>query len=178
MSDVIAKGKLHGHDIEARAINPGDWWGKVWLIEIGCGFSLIFFAVEADHVTDAIDEFLDWERENETTYARIDEDDDSIADDYLTPVSLGDMVGGINVEAKGYLNLRGVFYPEGSEPSCHSEPYVSGEGVYADLDHLMVHGQEGSKMPWVCRYHHPAFKHTPEGIDPRDWDAIDSSRID
>ncbi len=54
---ITAKGKLHGHDIDAECINPGDWFGKTWLIEIGCGFSPFFYAVEADTVTDAIDEF-------------------------------------------------------------------------------------------------------------------------
>ena len=59
---VIAKGKLNGHEIEAECINPGDWFGKTWLVEIGCGFSSHFFAVEADTVTDAIDEFSGSER--------------------------------------------------------------------------------------------------------------------
>ena len=54
---VIAKGRLRDHDIDAECINPGEWFGKTWLIEIGCGFSSLFFAVEADTVTDAIDEF-------------------------------------------------------------------------------------------------------------------------
>jgi hypothetical protein len=54
---ITAKGRLGNHDIEAECINPGDWFGKVWLLEIGCGYSSGFFAVEADSVTDAIDEF-------------------------------------------------------------------------------------------------------------------------
>lgn len=54
---IIAKGRLGNHDIEAEVLNPSSWFGKTWLIEIGCGFSSIFFAVEADSVTDAIDEF-------------------------------------------------------------------------------------------------------------------------
>jgi len=54
---IVAKGRLGNHEIEAEVINPGDWFGKTWLIEIGCGFSSSFFAVEADTVTDAIDEF-------------------------------------------------------------------------------------------------------------------------
>lgn len=54
---IIAKGRLGQHDIEAEVLNPSSWFGKTWLIEIGCGFSSSFFAVEADTVTDAIDEF-------------------------------------------------------------------------------------------------------------------------
>ena len=41
---IIAKGNLNGHDIEAEVINPSDWFGKIWLVEIGCGFSSRLFA--------------------------------------------------------------------------------------------------------------------------------------
>ena len=58
MAKVTAHGKLHGHDIEAEVINPGDWFGKVWLIEVGGSYTPIFFAVEADHVSDALDKFV------------------------------------------------------------------------------------------------------------------------
>jgi len=59
---IVAKGRLGNHDIEAEVLNPSSWFGKTWLIEIGCGFSSLFFAVEADSVTDAIDEFSGSER--------------------------------------------------------------------------------------------------------------------
>ena len=57
MPDIKARGKLGDHDIEASVVNPGDWYGRVWLIEVGCGYSSVFYAVEADSVSDAIDEF-------------------------------------------------------------------------------------------------------------------------
>src|SRR5208282_5668135 len=59
---IVAKGRLGNHDIEAEVLNPSSWFGKTWLIEIGCGFSSLFFAVEADSVSDAIDEFSGSER--------------------------------------------------------------------------------------------------------------------
>ena len=53
---ITAHGKLNGHEIEAEVINPGDWFGKTWLVEIGGCAWPTFVAVEADSVTDAIDE--------------------------------------------------------------------------------------------------------------------------
>lgn len=42
-------------------INPDGWFGKTWLIEIGCGYSTFRYIVEADSASDAIDEFSDSE---------------------------------------------------------------------------------------------------------------------
>lgn len=58
---VTATGTLNGHEITADVINPGGWWGKVWLIEVGCGFSSSFFVVEAGNESNVIDEFTDSE---------------------------------------------------------------------------------------------------------------------
>ena len=55
---VTAHGKLNGHDIEAEVLNAGDWFGKVWLIEVGLGYSSSYYAVEADHLSDALDVFV------------------------------------------------------------------------------------------------------------------------
>lgn len=57
MPDIKARGTLHGHDIEAPVVNPGDCDGRVWLIEIGCGYSSAFYAVEAFSAEAAINEF-------------------------------------------------------------------------------------------------------------------------
>lgn len=40
-------------------LNKGEWFGKTFLIGIGCGFSTIFFVVEADSEGDALDTFVD-----------------------------------------------------------------------------------------------------------------------
>lgn len=44
---------------EIPVINPGAWFGKTWLIEIGGSYTPLFLVVEADTVTDAIDELSD-----------------------------------------------------------------------------------------------------------------------
>jgi hypothetical protein len=40
-------------------LNPGAWWGKAWLLEIGGSYTPLFLIVEADTVSDAIDELSD-----------------------------------------------------------------------------------------------------------------------
>ena len=40
-------------------LNPGDWFGKTWLFEIGGSYSPLLLAVEADSITDAIDVVAD-----------------------------------------------------------------------------------------------------------------------
>lgn len=56
---VIARGTLHGQDIEAEAINPGAWFGKTWLVIIGGSYWPIFVCVEADTKADVIEELAD-----------------------------------------------------------------------------------------------------------------------
>lgn len=63
MCTIKAKGKFNGHDLnDLVVINPGDWFGKCFLIEIGGSYSPLFLVVEADSVSDAIDEFADNEK--------------------------------------------------------------------------------------------------------------------
>src|SRR5690606_194514 len=134
-SIVVARSKLGDHPIEAHAINPGGWFGRVWLIEIGGSYSPIYFAVEARSADDAIDAFVDWEDEQDTTHARLDPDDEALLRNYGFAVSPGDIVGGLEVEAKGRVNLLGEFIPEGDERARFlAEPHTSGQGIHADLD--------------------------------------------
>ena len=57
---ITAKGKFNGHDLtDIPVLNPGDWFGKTWLLEIGGSYSPLFLVVEADSVSDAIDELAD-----------------------------------------------------------------------------------------------------------------------
>lgn len=58
---ITASFKLNGHDLTADVVNPAGWFGKTWLIEIGGGFTPLFLVVEADSVSDAIDELADSE---------------------------------------------------------------------------------------------------------------------
>lgn len=63
MSEIKANGNLHGHDLtDILVLNPGDWFGKTWLIEIGGSYSSLYLIVEADSMSDAIDELADSEK--------------------------------------------------------------------------------------------------------------------
>ncbi len=55
---TINKEKVSGIPV----LNPGDWWGKCWLIEIGGSFWPTYLVVEADTVSSAIDELADNEK--------------------------------------------------------------------------------------------------------------------
>ena len=51
---------LNGHDLtEIHVLNPGGWFGKTWLVEIGGSYTPLFLVVEADTISDAIDELSD-----------------------------------------------------------------------------------------------------------------------
>ncbi len=54
-------------------LNPGDWFGKTWLIEIGGCAWPSYIIVEADSVSDAIDELADSEKWGE--FVRVPESD-------------------------------------------------------------------------------------------------------
>jgi len=60
---ITAQGNLNGHElIDIPVLNPGDWFGKTWLIEIGGSYSSLFLIVEADSMCDAIDELAENEK--------------------------------------------------------------------------------------------------------------------
>ena len=60
---ITATGKLNGHELKDMPVmNPGDWFGKCWLLEIGGSYWPLFVIVEADSITDAIDELADNEK--------------------------------------------------------------------------------------------------------------------
>ncbi len=48
--------RMDHHDISGPVVNPGEWFGKVWLIQVGIANNLNpWVAVEADHEQSAID---------------------------------------------------------------------------------------------------------------------------
>jgi len=51
--------KLGDHEITGEVINPGEEFGNVCIIEIGCGFSSFFFAIECEDEQTAIDILAD-----------------------------------------------------------------------------------------------------------------------
>ena len=51
MCVVTARATFHGHELtDIPVLNPGDWFGKAWLIEIGGSYSPLFLVVEADSI--------------------------------------------------------------------------------------------------------------------------------
>ncbi len=135
MVTITANGTVHGHELkEMPVINPGDWFGKTWLVEIGGSYSPFFLIVEADSMSDAIDELADNEKYGH--HIIVEEAD------------LGDY----------------------SEEDRHYGP----SGQVLDLDHLMIHGQEGSKTPFHCTYHGEGLPE--EGVRPNEfcWDELEA----
>lgn len=63
MCEVKAHANFHGQKLtDITVINPGGWFGKTWLIEIGGSYSAHYLIVEADSMSDAIDELADDEK--------------------------------------------------------------------------------------------------------------------
>ena len=178
---VTAKWTVDDRDYEAPVINPGDWFGKTWLLSVCvCNAGGPRYIVEADHVGDAIDILA----EDETYGGIIAIDVDADGDDYGEQLS-----GGIELteeqesEAEAaanrlgvprdelYLTLKGDLVKGG----CIAEPHMSGQGVWYDSDNLDAEGQDGiangKGMPFPCTYHAPGFP--AEGISPLDYDKWD-----
>src|SRR3954465_1472842 len=57
---ITASCKFGDNDVTGiPVLNPGDWFGKAWLVEIGGSYTPLFLVVEADNVSEAIDELSD-----------------------------------------------------------------------------------------------------------------------
>jgi len=60
---ITASCEFQGHSLTAiPVINPGGWFGKAWLVELGGSYTSLFLVVEADSMSDAIDELSDNEK--------------------------------------------------------------------------------------------------------------------
>lgn len=60
---ITARAKFHDHDLtDIPVLNPGGWFGKAWLIELGGSYSSLYLIVEADSMCDAIDELAENEK--------------------------------------------------------------------------------------------------------------------
>jgi len=60
---ITARAEFHDQLLtDIPVLNPGDWFGKTWLIELGGSYSPLFLIVEADSVTEAIDELAENEK--------------------------------------------------------------------------------------------------------------------
>ena len=127
--EITASCEFHGHKLaDVPVINPGGWFGKAWLIEVGGSYTPLWLVVEADTMSDAIDELSDNKKYGHNLH--VPESD------------LGD-------------------YPE-------NERHHDGSGRVIDLEHVIVHGQERSHLPYVVTYHGEGLPQA--GIDPRSYD--------
>jgi hypothetical protein len=60
MSKITASCKFHDQDLtNIPVLNPDGWFGKTWLLELGGSYTSLFLIVEADSISDAIDELSD-----------------------------------------------------------------------------------------------------------------------
>ena len=60
MSKITASCKFHDHDLtDIPVLNPDGWWGKTWLLELGGSYTPLWLVVEADSMSDAVDELSD-----------------------------------------------------------------------------------------------------------------------
>lgn len=128
MCKIKAKAKLNGHDLsDIPVLNPGDWFGNSWLLEVGGSYTPLFLIVEADSVSDAIEELADNEK-----YGHLITVDDADLGDY-----------------------------------AEDDRHYGASGQVLDLDHLMIHGQEGVDCPFPCRYFGDGLP--DEGMKPTDY---------
>lgn len=154
MMTVTAKGCLGGRDIEAEVLNPGDWWGKIWLIEVGCGISSLFFVVEAEHESAAFDVLADHEERGH--HIRISEDQFA---DYGEEFHVGDIIGGDTIEEDGWYDLHN----KKVKGPLQVPDRLGNAGEPCDLTNCHI-------SKWVCKYHDPADRDC-DGIDPELYDA-------
>ena len=60
MNKITASCKFYDQRLsDIPVLNPDAWFGKTWLIEIDGSYTSLFLVVEADTVSDAIDELSD-----------------------------------------------------------------------------------------------------------------------
>lgn len=124
ISETRFKCKLGDHDVEGVVINPGGWFGKVWLIQVAISNALNpFYAVEADSEQDAIDELADDEGYGHVINV---DDDDAPEDDehnemgYTTAGNDGHWVDLNNVhiqKAPAELRYHVEWHPEQTDLS-------------------------------------------------------------
>ena len=74
---ITASCKFNDNDLtDIPVINPDGWFGKTWLLELGGCYTRLWIVVEADSLTDAIDELSD----NETYGHQIHVPDSDLGD--------------------------------------------------------------------------------------------------
>lgn len=145
----------------AEAINPGEWFGKVWLLWIADCFDPPLYAVEADTLADAEDILA----ESDAAPHGLKIDVEVEGGDYGYP----------DEDGTGWTDLRGKRVTDPAATRYLSEPRISGQGTLYDDDNLQVCGDESLECPWPCRYTMPGNPQwPPEGVLPADYSEFDS----
>lgn len=144
---TIARGIYAGKEVDVPVINPGQWFGKTHLLVIDpcCYADPLLFCVEADHLSDALEEFV--ESEEGKIHCGID-----------IPVE-GDDYGWEEATVNGMqkTTLKGnIYFPHEPHYAYVNEPFMSGDGTLADIDNV----HHSSIENWDCKYFFP------EGVDP------------
>lgn len=145
--------------IEPSVVNPGGWFGKTWLICSSCGF---YYIVEADYLSDALDELADSDRFGHCI--RIEGEDRKDYGICCQELELTEEVEKFiksnNLEGPNqvWLDLDGNLTTEQL-----MEYNISGSGVEYTTDDITFYGDgcyRGSGMPYPCTYYHSDL---PEG---------------
>lgn len=129
---IKAKFTFRGETMEADTVGAGEWFGKTYLIEVGIGYSSLFCVVEADNLSDAIDDLAD------SKYGHWITVDESCYDEYGSHCSAGDVIGGKPVERDGWVDLRGDFHGDKELEECH----FSGNEVPYTLEDVVAFDPE------------------------------------
>jgi hypothetical protein len=148
-------------DVEtAIAVNPGDWFGEVYLVYVGDCYCPPRYAVEADDVSAAIDEYID------SDYGKVDRIDiEADGADYAYECNPGDIMGGVDINEKGWINLKGEFVSDPKVGEHLREPSVTGSGTPYDSDNIYINDLKN------CRYY--ARHLPPEGVEPEKYSDYD-----
>lgn len=101
-TSVEVKFMHRSREITAYVVNPGDWYGRGYLVWVEDCFDPPIFFVEADSEQDAIEEFVS----NDATkhMCAIEFKDYG---DYGHSVSDGDIIGGVTYHSNCWLDLNG-----------------------------------------------------------------------
>lgn len=70
-------------------VNPGDWFGKIWIVRIDCGYCPALVAVEAGNEGDAVDALIDSGKWNHLFVYNEEED----PEEYLNALESGSVGG-------------------------------------------------------------------------------------
>jgi len=114
--------KLNGHDIEGDCVNPGEWFGKAWVVEV----ESMFLAVEADYESVLIDWICNSDKYGKSI--RVD-DDSEVDDDTPRAGNAGEPINLDNVAFYGrQVSRMDDSIPFHAMPGCSDLRYLTDDG--------------------------------------------------